>query len=227
MNLIADAWGWLTTSASWTQPGGVRDRLLEHLAVTGVVVGLTVLLVVPLGVAIGHRRSGGELVIGLAGAARAVPTLGLLTLLALQLGIGLAAPVLALAVLAAPSVLAGAYAGVASVDTELVGAARAIGMSEGQVLRLVELPLAAPIIVGGLRSATLQVIATATLAAYTADAGLGRFIFTGLKSRDYTQMIAGAVLVAALALVIDGLFALTHHLLTRRTGRRADTKGPA
>lgn len=150
------------------------------------------------------------MVTALAGAARAVPTLGLLTLLGLALGIGLLAPGIALVVLAIPPLLAGAYAGVASVDANTVKAARAMGMTESQIIFRVELPLAAPVVIGGVRSAVMQVIATATLAAYTADAGLGRYIFAGLKTRDYGEMIGGALLVIVLALLVEALFGLRH-----------------
>src|SRR5690606_33697077 len=122
-------------------------------------------------------------VVALVGAVRAIPTLGLLTLLALMLGIGLLAPVLALVTLAVPSILAGAYAGIESADPSAVDAARAMGMSELQIVRQVELPLGSGVLVGGVRAATIQVVATATLAAYTADTGLGRYLFAGLKSR--------------------------------------------
>jgi len=225
MSLAGDAWRWLSSAESWTRSGGVVERLTEHLAVTGTVVGIATAVALPLGIAIGHRRRGGGVVVALAGAARAIPTLGLLTLLGLQLGIGLSAPVLALVILAAPPILAGAYAGVAAVDPALVGAARAIGMSERQVVWSVELPLAAPVLIGGLRSASLQVVATATLAAYTADAGLGRYIFTGLKSRDYAQMVAGAVLVTGLALLLDALLALAQAAAARRTHARPVPEG--
>lgn len=139
-------------------------------------------------------------------AGRAIPTLGLLTLLGLWIGIGVTAPVLALIVLAAPPLLAGAYSGVTSVEAATVKAARAIGMSKPQIIFSVEVPLAFPLIMGGVRSAVVQVVATATLAAYTADTGLGRFIFSGLKTRDYGEMIGGSLLVIALALVLEAVF---------------------
>ncbi|HEY1135747.1 MAG TPA: ABC transporter permease subunit [Nocardioides sp.] len=217
MNLFADAWRWLTTGSSWTGDGGAAARLLEHLAVSALVVGIAALVAVPLGVLVGHTGRGRGLVVVAASAARAVPTLGLLTLVALAAGIGLTAPVVALVVLAAPSLLAGAYAGVESVDRVTVDAARAVGMTEGQIVRRVELPLAAPLLVGGLRTATLQVVATATLAAYTADVGLGRLLFAGLKARQYDEMLAAALLVAALALVLEGLLALLQRAVTPRT----------
>ncbi|WP_143336615.1 ABC transporter permease [Corynebacterium pacaense] len=209
MNLIMDALTWLGSSTAWSGPGAIPQRILEHLLLTAVVVSISFILAVPLGILVGHFRIGGNLVQAVAGAGRAIPTLGLLTLLGLWMGIGLAAPTLALIVLAAPPLLAGAFAGVTSVEPATVTAARAIGMSEWQIIRGVEIPLAAPLILGGLRSAVTQVIATATLAAYTADAGLGRFIFSGLKTRDYGEMIGGALLVIALALLLEALFALT------------------
>ena len=125
------------------------------------------------------------------------------------------APFCALLVLAIPPMLAGAYAGITSAEPVTVDAARAIGLSSWQVLTQVELPAAVPLLLEGLRSTTLQVVATATLAAYTADVGLGRFLFTGLKTRDYAQMIGGALLVVVLALVLDLLLVQAKRMITR------------
>lgn len=135
------------------------------------------------------------------------------------LGIGLSAPLIALVILAIPSLLAGAYAGVASVDRDTVDAARAMGYTEWQIIKNVELPLGASVLVGGIRSATLQVTATATLAAYTSDIGLGRFIFHGLKARDYIEMLAGSVLVILLALILDQILSTVQ----RNTGVHSAT----
>jgi osmoprotectant transport system permease protein len=145
---------------------------------------------------------------------RALPTLGLLTLVVLFSGIGLVAPVIALTILAIPPLLAGAYAGLESVDRETIDAARAQGMTEWQILGKVEIPLALPIIVGGIRSATLQVVATATVAAYVGLGGLGRLIIDGQAVQDYPQMLSGAVLVVVLALVLDAIFALAQRFAT-------------
>lgn len=216
MNLIMDAFTWLGSPSSWSGTGAIPQRIVEHLLLSGVVVLIAFALAVPLGILVGHFKIGGNAVSAIAGAGRAIPTLGLLTLLGLWLGIGLSAPILALIVLAAPPLLAGAFAGVSTVEATTVTAARAIGMSQWQVIRCVEIPLAAPLILGGLRSAVTQVIATATLAAYTADAGLGRYIFTGLKTRDYGEMIGGALLVIALALLMEATFAL---ITTRKAHR--------
>ncbi|MBE6477333.1 MAG: ABC transporter permease subunit [Propionibacteriaceae bacterium] len=203
MNLIAEALAWLAEPANWSGPGGIPARTGQHLAITALTILLAGLIAWPAGVLIGHTRRGAGIVGALTGAARAIPTLGLLTLFGLGLGIGLTAPLLALIVLAIPSLLAGTYAGIQAIDPAIPAAARAIGMSPAQVILTVEVPLAMPVIIGGLRSATLQVVATATLAAYTADIGLGRYLFAGLKSRDYTEMLGGALVVVALTLVLE------------------------
>ena len=219
MSLAEQVVAWLLDPAHWTGSNGIPVRLAQHLALSLVAVAAAVVLAVPAGVLIGHTRRGAGLVGALTGAARAIPTLALVTLFGLALGIGLEAPFLTLVILAIPSCLAGAYAGVRSVDRVTVDAARAIGMSALQVVTRVELPLAAPVLVGGIRAATLQVVATATLAAYVSDAGLGRYLFAGLKSRDYAQMLGGAVLVAALALFVELAFALVQRALVARAGR--------
>lgn len=203
MSVLAEAAAWLSDAAHWTGAGGVPVRVGQHLAVTAAATAAAAAVAIPVGVAVGHTRKGAGAVGAITGAARAIPTLGLLTLFGLALGIGITAPLLALIVLAVPSLLAGTYAGIMAVDPAVPAAARAIGMSRWQVVRRVELPLALPVIVGGVRAATLQVVATATLAAYTADVGLGRYLFTGLKSRDYGEMLGGALLVVVLAIVLE------------------------
>lgn len=228
MSLFTDALAWIGDGSHWGGPGGIDTRLLQHLWVTFAAVGIAAALALPLGMAIGHTGRGRLVVVGLAGAVRAVPTLGLLTLLGLWLGIGLQAPLLALVALALPSLLAGAYAGVESADRGAVDAARAIGMSEWQLLWRVEIPLGADVLIGGIRAATLQVVATATLAAYISDTGLGRYLFAGLKSRDYPQMLAGALLVAALVLVLDvALAALQRSARGHTRAHRPPTRDPA
>lgn len=216
MNLFLEALAWLTAPEQWSGPNGIPVRLGQHVAITVVVMLIASAIALPVGVLIGHARRGAGVVGAITGGARAIPTLGLLTLFALWLGIGLAAPVLALIVLAIPSLLAGASSGIAAIDPSISASATAIGMHRRQVILGVEVPLASPVIIGGIRAATLQVVATATLAAYVADAGLGRYLFAGLKSRDYPQMLGGALLVAGLALV----FELGLALLQRRAASR-------
>lgn len=216
MNLFAEALAWVVDVDHWMGESGITKRVLEHLGITAVAVMAAALIGLPVGVVVGHARKGTGLVGAIAGAARAIPTLGLLTLFGLAFGIGLVAPLLALIVLALPSVLVGAYSGIQAVDPGIVDAARAQGMRPAQVIGLVELPLAAPVLIGGLRAAVRQVVATATLAAYIADFGLGRYLFTGLKSRDYAQMLAGAMLVTVLALSLEFALAGVQRIAVKR-----------
>ncbi len=216
MNLFLEALGWLFARENWGGAGGILSRLQQHLYFTLAVVAVACVLALPAGVAIGHTRRGVAVVPMITASARALPTLGLLTLVGLWSGLGLVAPFCALLVLAIPPMLAGAYAGITSAEPVTVDAARAIGLSSWQVLTQVELPAAVPLLLEGLRSTTLQVVATATLAAYTADVGLGRFLFAGLKTRDYAQMIGGALLVVVLALILDLLLVQAKRLITRK-----------
>lgn len=206
MSIFLEALSWLTTPANWLGGSGILTRSAEHLGLTLLIVVLAALIALPLGTVIGHTGRGRWLV-SATGAARAIPTLGVLTLAGLWLGIGLAAPTLALLVLAVPPLLSATYSGIASTPRTTVDAARAIGLTESQILAQVEVPHAAGLVAAGVRSATLQVIATTTLAAYTANYGLGRFLYTGLKTRDYAQMIGGAIIVVALALATDAILA--------------------
>ena len=221
MSIFLEALSWLTTPANWLGGSGILTRSAEHLGLTLLIVVLAALIALPLGTVIGHTGRGRWLV-SATGAARAIPTLGVLTLAGLWLGIGLAAPTLALLVLAVPPLLSATYSGIASTPRTTVDAARAIGLTESQILAQVEVPHAAGLVAAGVRSATLQVIATTTLAAYTANYGLGRFLYTGLKTRDYAQMICGAIVVVALALATDALLAFIARRLRDRTHSFSD-----
>ena len=221
MSIFLEALSWLTTPANWLGGSGILTRSAEHLGLTLLIVVLAALVALPLGTVIGHTGRGRWLV-SATGAARAIPTLGVLTLAGLWLGIGLAAPTLALLVLAVPPLLSATYSGIASTPRTTVDAARAIGLTESQILAQVEVPHAAGLVEAGVRSATLQVIATTTLAAYTANYGLGRFLYTGLKTRDYAQMIGGAIVVVALALATDALLAFIARRLRDRTHSFSD-----
>lgn len=213
MNLILEAFAWIVDPANWTGPGSIPLRVWQHVWVSALVLVIASVIALPMGMLIGHTGRGKQFAVPVTGGLRALPTLGALTLFGLWLGIGLPAPVIALVILAIPPLLAGAYAGFESVDRRTIDAARAMGMNEPQVVGKVELPLSLPIVVGGIRSASLQIIATAILAAYISDFGLGRFIFEGLKIRDYGEMLGGSILVIALALVVDGAFAITQRLV--------------
>ncbi|MDO4888560.1 MAG: ABC transporter permease subunit [Actinomycetaceae bacterium] len=218
MRYVIEALRWLADGENWLGPSGIATRLGQHLLLTLLIVAISAAIAWPVGVAIGHRRRGAALVGALTGAARAIPTLGLLTIFAMVLGIGLNAPILALVILAIPSLLAGAYAGIQAIDPAIPAAAEAIGLSPLQIIFKVEIPLAAPVIVGGLRAAALQVVATATLAAYIADYGLGRFIMLGIRSSDYPQMLGGSIVVIGLAIVLEAVLAW----LQRRAKKIAD-----
>jgi len=196
---------YLSDPANWTGPGGIWYLLLEHLGYTVAAVGIAAVIAIPLGIFIGHTNRGSFLVIGLSNAARAIPTLGLLVLVVLLLGTGVGPIIGVLALLALPPILTATAAGIHGADHEAVHAARALGMSERQIVAKVEWPLALPLVISGLRSASLQVVATATVAAYSGGGGLGRLLITGNATRNYSEMFAGALLVAALAIVLDVL----------------------
>jgi osmoprotectant transport system permease protein len=194
---------WLSDPTHWSGAGGVPQRTLEHLGYTGLSMLFALVIGLPIGALVGHTNRGGVLVVGVANGLRALPSLGILTIVVLTLGLGLTPPIGALTVLAIPPVLAGTYAGIRAVDPAVVDAARGVGMREWQILLRVEVPNAMPLIFGGIRSATLQVVATATIAAYAALGGLGRYVIDGLAQLDYAQVLAGALLVAVLAILVD------------------------
>jgi osmoprotectant transport system permease protein len=206
-----DLWGWLT----YDDPNdGVLARLVEHLQYTAGGVLLACLVGLPLGLLLGHLGRGGTLAINISNTGRAIPTLGVVVLFAVSpLGTTLFSLSLALALFALPPVLTNTYVGMREVDREAVEAARGMGMSPGQVFRRVELPLAFPLIAAGVRSAVLQVLATAVLAAAVGGGGLGRFLIDGLGSQDYPQLQAGALLVAGVALVVEVTLALVQRLV--------------
>lgn len=227
MSLIEQTWAWLTDPANWSGYAGIPARLGEHAFYTVLTVAIAAAIALPIGAYVGHTGRGRVVVVGIAGALRAVPTLGLLVLFVLLAGIGLMPPIWALVILSVPPLLAGTYSGIAAVDPMVVDAARAQGMREGQVLLGVELPNALPVIFGGLRAAVLQVIATATVVAYTNLGGLGRYIFDGLALSDYPQMLGGSVLVAVLAVVTDLVLGALLRALGPRSSSAAKPEAPA
>jgi osmoprotectant transport system permease protein len=217
MNLLE----YLSDPANWSGPDGIWHLLLEHLGYTVAAVGIAAVIAIPLGIFIGHTNHGSFLVIGLSNAARAIPTLGLLVLVVLLLGTGVGPIIGVLALLALPPILTATAAGIHGADHEAVHAARALGMSERQIVAKVEWPLALPLVISGLRSASVQVVATATVAAYSGGGGLGRLLITGNATRNYSEMFAGALLVAVLAIVLDVLLGGLGWL----AGRRASPGG--
>lgn len=211
---------WLNDPLNWTNPGGLLDRLREHLVITFWAVLLGCLVGLPLGIWLGHRGRGGGVVVTVANLTRALPTLALLTILPLTaIGFGKLPVILALAVFAVPPLLANAYTGLRSVDPETKEAAIGMGLSGGQLLRRVELPLAVPYLAAGLRTAAVQVVATATLATFVNGGGLGQIITAGFGlgiSVGGAQIVAGGIVVVLLALLVEALFAGLERLVTPR-----------
>ncbi|WP_152365933.1 ABC transporter permease [Microlunatus speluncae] len=216
MNLLS----YLLDPANWPGGGKIIDLLLQHLTYTAAAVVIGALIAIPVGILIGHTGRGSFLVIGTSNAARAIPTLGLLVLVVVLLGTGIEKIVPVLAILALPAILTATAAGIGGADREAVHAARAIGLTETQIVAQVEWPLALPLVISGLRSATLQVVATATVAAFAAGGGLGRLLISGQRQNDYPQMFAGAALIAGLAIVLDVLLSGVGWLAGRTTRAR-------
>ncbi len=221
---------------AWSYYDGFPHRILEHLQYAAIALVIAFVIAFPIGLLIGHTNRGSFLAINIGNAGRALPTLGVLMLVLVLVGTGLIPVVVALVILAIPPILTTTYAGIRSVSGATVDAARGVGMRERQIITSVELPIALPIIFGGVRNATLQVISTATIAAYVGLGGLGRYLFDGLALTDYPRVVAGCVLVAVLAVVIDLLIALVQRLVVspgvdgragKRRGRRTTGDDPA
>jgi len=211
---------WLSDSAHWQGYDGILRRVTEHMEYAVVALLIAALVAIPLGMYIGHTGRGRFLVVNAVGSARAIPSLGLLFLAVLWLGpkfhgdLAFLAPTgLVLVVLAIPPMLSGTYAGIGGVDPAARDAAKGMGMRGTEALRHVEIPCALPLIFSGIRSAMLQVIATATIAAVVSLGGLGRLLIDGLAVRDTPQTASGAILVAVLALIVDLTLALVQRLV--------------
>ncbi len=215
MSLFADAFAWLFSPDRLTDSPSLPELVGQHIFYTIVSVVIASVVAIPIGYLIGHTGRGREIAVGISGAARALPSFGLILLLVLLIGVTHKpqAAFIAFVLLAIPSILAGAYAGLEAVDRRVIDAARAVGMTEWQILWRVEVPLGLPLLLGGLRAATLQVVATVTLAAYIGLGGLGLPIIKGLALRRFDEMLGAALVIVALALVFDGLFAIVQHLI--------------
>jgi len=219
MSDLHDALVWLNDPLNWQGPQGVPHLTWQHIYISGLAVGIAALVAMPLALFLGHSRRGGGFTVVVTNVSRAIPTLALLTVFsATAIGFGNRATIIALAVFAIPPLLTNTYVGVREVDPDVVEAARGMGLSGWSVLTRVELPLAVPLIAAGVRTAAVQVVATATLAALVGGGGLGRIINLGFGQRDYGVMVAGAVLVAALALCTELLLVVLSWALT--PGRR-------
>jgi osmoprotectant transport system permease protein len=214
MNLLSDAFAWL---AEHFATGELWVRIGEQLFYTVISMLIASAIAIPIGYYIGHTGRGREIAVGIAGAARALPSFGLMLLLVSLVGV-LQRPIAAFAafvILAIPSVLAGAYSGIQAIDRSTIDAARAVGMTEWQILWKVEAPLGLHLLLGGLRSGTLQVVATVTLAAYINLGGLGYDILQGIPLRRDEQVLGAGVVVILLALLLDALFGILTHVVDR------------
>ncbi|MCW2538245.1 MAG: ABC-type proline/glycine betaine transport system, permease component [Modestobacter sp.] len=204
MSVWQDAVTYLNDPFNWTRTNGILELLGQHLRISATAVLVAMVVAVPVGVLLGHTGRGGGFTVALSNVSRAVPTLALLTVFAVTpIGFGPTATTIALTVFAIPPILTNTYVGFRGVDRDVVEASRAMGLSERQVVLQAELPLAAPLLMTGVRTAAVQVVATATLAALVAGGGLGRIINLGFGQQDYGVVLAGAILVAALAVLTE------------------------
>lgn len=220
--VLGRTFDWLADGANWSGENGVWHRLAEHLLVSGIALGVACAVALPVGLWLGHVGRGGALAVNLSNAGRAVPVFAVLALFMVSplRSAGYLPTVVALVLFAVPPLLTNAYVGMREVDRSVVEAARGMGMSGRQLFWRVELPLARGLVMTGLRSGAVQVIATATIAAMVGQGGLGRIITAGFNTYDTPQVVAGALLVALLALLVEGLLVAADRLLLRR-GRPA------
>lgn len=205
---------WLSDPANWQGSMGIPARLFEHLGYSAIVLVISLAIALPVGLFVGHTGRGRVVIVSLSAVLRALPTLGIMTLFALMATstLSLQPAVWALVLLAMPPLLTASYAGIAAVDPALTDSARSMGMTEWQVLWKVEVPNALKVMLGGLRSAVLQLIATVSVVAIIGLGGLGRYIIDGLAVQDYGQVLGGAVVIAVLAMVVDGILAVLQRL---------------
>jgi osmoprotectant transport system permease protein len=233
MSLIEQTVAWLTDPANWQGPNGIPTRLEEHVLISLVSMAIAIAIAIPAGSYVGHTGRGAGLAVNLANLGRALPSLAVIGIVVPitqaidpQAGFRVYPTLVAMVVLALPVILVNTYTGIREVDRDLVEAARGMGLRERQIYRSVELPLGLGVILGGTRSASVTVIATATLGAIFGFGGLGRYLVDGIAQNDDGQVWGGVVLVAALALATEGALAV----LQRRTtppGLRGDTNQPS
>ncbi|HYN98099.1 MAG TPA: ABC transporter permease [Actinomycetota bacterium] len=222
MGVVAEAFAWLTDAANWSGDGGIPHRLFEHVRISLATVLAAAAIAIPAGLAIGHTGKGRFLVVSLSNVGRAIPSFAILGLalpiaIKLNLGLGFWPTFIALFALAIPPILTNTYVGVAGVDRDLVESARGMGMADSEILRRLEVRLAAPVIMVGLRTASVEVVATATLAAIVAGGGLGRYIIDGFAVRDDARILGGAILVAVLAIFTELFMGGVERLARPRT----------
>jgi osmoprotectant transport system permease protein len=222
---------WFASPAQWQGPDGIPTRVGEHVWLSGLALLAAVAIALPIGLALGHSGRGGFAAISVANVGRALPSLALLALalpvaFGLGLGLGFWPTFLAMVPLGIPPILTNCFVAIRAVDRDVVDAARGMGLGEWQVLRAVELPLAAPLIIAGIRGAAVSIVATATLGAVVASGGLGRYIVDGLARQDYPRLVAGALLVALLALGVEVGLGRVERAIIPAGVRRAGARPP-
>jgi osmoprotectant transport system permease protein len=231
VGLFGQTLRWFADGANWTGPNGIPTRVLEHVELSAAAVALALLIALPAGLIIGHTRRGQFVAVSIANLGRAIPSFAILSIVFQVMLVYFAAAafgfwptVIALILLAIPPILTNTYVGVQGVDQDVVEAARGMGMREHEVLRRIEVPLGAPLMIAGVRTSAVQVVATATLAALIAGGGLGRYIVDGFAQGDKPKVLAGAILVALLAIVTEAFFALVQRAVLPRTSSAARRK---
>jgi osmoprotectant transport system permease protein len=203
VDVVNDVIAWLTDPAQWSGPDGIPVRTLQHIWYSLLATAIATAIALPIGVSIGHTGRGALFAVNLTNLGRAIPTLGIIILVFILAGFGIIPVLVALTALAIPPIVTNSYTGVRSVDPDVREAAEGMGMRGRQVLWRVELPVAMPLIMAGIRTSTVQVVATATLAAFVGLGGLGRYLIDGLSQRDLAQVVGGAILVALLSLLTE------------------------
>jgi osmoprotectant transport system permease protein len=207
VNVARGVLEWFADPANWQGVDGVPNRVLQHVWYSLIATVLAVAIALPIGLALGHTGRGGQIAINISNLGRAIPSFGIIILVFILAGIGFTPVLVTLVALALPPIVTNSYVGVRAVDPEVRDAAEGMGMTGWEVLRRVELPVALPLVMAGIRTSAVQVVATATLAAVISLGGLGRYIIDGLSQRNTPEVVAGAVLVAALSLLTE--FALS------------------
>jgi osmoprotectant transport system permease protein len=203
MNVVNEVIAWLTDPAQWSGPDGIPVRTLQHLWYSVLATAIAAAIALPIGVYIGHTGRGATFAVNLTNLGRAIPSLGIIILMFTVFGFGVAPVLITLFALAIPPIVTNSYIGVRSVDPDVRQAAEGMGMRGRQVLWQVELPMAMPLIMAGIRTSAVQVVATATLAAFVGLGGLGRYLIDGLAQRDLAEVVGGAILVAVLSLLTE------------------------
>ncbi len=225
---------WLFDPVHWQGPEGIPTRILEHVQISVTALVIAVAIGLPLGLYVGHTRRGEFVAVGVANLGRAIPSLAILAIayqvileIRPQSAFGFLPTVIAMVLLGVPPILTNTYVGVQAVDPDTLESAKGMGLTPRQVLTRLEMRLAMPLIMGGIRTAAVQIVATATLAAVIAGGGLGRFIVDGFAGQDYDEMIGGVIFVVALAITTEGLFAGIERLATPRTSSRGRRRTPS